>query len=219
MPSMAAQITAKTSAVVLSKIEIPRTTFEEALETYYRVHISKLRKETQRVITQTLTRRFRPKLSAKILAEIRPTDIAPLLDTMIDMPTELHNAFVYLAMFFNWCMKRGYIESAPTARMQKPPKPPSRERVLSVDELVDVWHAADPQTDYGRIVRLAILSGQRIGQIGALRREWIKDDRIEFPAEIMCIRAYPSRKVRSGRPSIWDGEKDFTEDHEAACSG
>src|SRR6476660_7515874 len=23
-------------------------------------------------------------------------------------------------------------------------------------------------------------------------------------------RAYPSRKVRSGRPSIWDGEKDFT---------
>src|SRR4051812_27829740 len=61
----------------LSKTEIPRTTFEEALETYHRVHISKLRKETQRVILQTLNRRFRPKLGTKILADIRPTDIAP----------------------------------------------------------------------------------------------------------------------------------------------
>jgi integrase len=61
---------------------------------------------------------------------------------MIDMPTELHNAFVYLAMFLSWCMKRGYIESAPTSRMQKPPKPPSRERVLTPNELIAVWHAA-----------------------------------------------------------------------------
>jgi hypothetical protein len=38
----------------LRKTGIPLTTFEEALETYYRVHLSKLRKETQRVITQTL---------------------------------------------------------------------------------------------------------------------------------------------------------------------
>ena len=133
----------------LSKTETsPKTTFEEALETYYRVHVSILRKETQRTVTQTLNGRFRPKLGKKLLAEIRPTDIAPLLDTMIDIPTERHNAFVYLAMFLNWCMKRGYIENAPTARMQKPPKPPSRERVLSPDELLAVWHAADPQTDY-----------------------------------------------------------------------
>ena len=122
----------------LTKTETPRTTLEEALDIYYRVHLSKLRKETQRVVTQTLNRRFRPKLGKKILADIRPTDIAPILDTMIDMPTELHNAFVYLAMFLNWCMKRGYIESAPTARMQKPPKLPSRERVLSPAELVAV---------------------------------------------------------------------------------
>jgi integrase len=182
----------------ISKDETPRTTFEEALETYYRVHLSKLRKETQRVVTQTLNRRFRPTLGKKVLTNIRPTDIAPLLDTMIDTPTELHNAFVYLAMFLNWCMKRGYIESAQTARMQKPSKPPSRERVLSPDELIAVWHAADPQTDYGRIVRLAILSGQRIGQIAALRREWIKDDRIEFPADVMKGRRPHTLPLTSG---------------------
>jgi len=33
------------------------------------------------------------------------------------------------------------------------------------------------------------------------------------------VRAYPSRKVCSVPPRIWHGEKDVTEDHEAACSG
>src|SRR3954454_4158072 len=33
------------------------------------------------------------------------------------------------------------------------------------------------------------------------------------------LRTYPSRKVCSVPPNIWHGEKDFMEDHEAACSG
>jgi hypothetical protein len=33
------------------------------------------------------------------------------------------------------------------------------------------------------------------------------------------LRMYPGRKVCGGPLPIWDGEKDFTGDHEAACSG
>jgi integrase len=169
----------------LSKTETPRTTFGEALEIYYRIHVAKLRKQSQRGIRQTIDRRFRPKLGKKVLSDIKPTDIAPLLDAMIETPTEMHNAFVYLAMFLNWCMRRGYIESAPTSRMETPPKPPSRERTLSPTELIAVWRAADPDTDYGRIVRLCILSGQRIGQWAAMRREYIGFETITWPAEGM----------------------------------
>src|SRR4029077_4450510 len=104
----------------LSRTETPRTTFGEAIEVYYRIHVAKLRKQSQRGIRQTIDRRFRPKLGKKILSEIKPTDIAPLLDAMIETPTEMHNAFAYLSMFLNWCMRRGYIESAPTARMANP---------------------------------------------------------------------------------------------------
>jgi integrase len=168
----------------LTKTETPRITFEEALETYYRVHVANLRKQSIRGICQTLDRRFRPKLGTKALADIRPIDIAPLVDAMVNTPTEMHNAFVYLAMFFNWCMKRGYIEVVPTARMRTPRKPPSRERILSAAELVSVWRAA-PHDDYGRIVRLCILSGQRIGQWAALRQEYVADDTISWPAGVM----------------------------------
>src|SRR5438105_6300246 len=75
----------------LVKTETRRTTFEEALEIYYRIHVGKLRKQSQRGIRQTIDRRFKPKLGKKILADIKPTDIAPLLDAMIETPTEMHN--------------------------------------------------------------------------------------------------------------------------------
>jgi len=55
----------------LSKAETPRTTFEEALETYYRVHVAKLRKQSQRGIRQTIDRRFRGRQSSQISS--RPT--------------------------------------------------------------------------------------------------------------------------------------------------
>jgi integrase len=169
----------------LRKEETPRTTFEQALETYYRAHVSKLRRSSQRAIRQTIDRHFRTKLAKKIITDIKPTDIAPLLDTMLDTPTEMHNAFIYLGMFFNWCMRRGYIEIVPTVRMDTPVKPASRERVLSPDELAAIWHAADPQTDYGRIIRLSILSGQRIGQWAGARREYIGTETVTWPADVM----------------------------------
>jgi len=104
---------------------------------------------------------------------------------MLETPTEMHDAFAYLSMFLNWCMRRGYMENAPTARMETPPKPPSPERTLSSAELIAVWVAADPDTDYGRIVRLSILSGQRIGQWAAMRRDYISGDTIVWPADAM----------------------------------
>src|SRR6266436_2996416 len=51
----------------ISKTETPRTTFEEALEIYYRIHVAKLRKQSQRGIRQTIDRRFRQQLGKKAL--------------------------------------------------------------------------------------------------------------------------------------------------------
>jgi integrase len=118
------------------------------------------------------------------LGDIKRSDIAPVLDTMLHIPTAMHSTFKYLRAFLNWCVKRGYIETAPTDRMEPPKRPQSRSRVLSAEELIAVWRSAE-DTDYGRIVKLCILSGQRRGQWGAVRREYIVGDAITWPAEIM----------------------------------
>jgi integrase len=62
-----------------------------------------------------------------------------------------------------------------------------RERVLSDAELVAVWNASDPATDYGRIVRLLLLTACRRDEIAGLR--WSEIHALEMPgaAEIRYI--------------------------------
>ncbi|PSC06725.1 hypothetical protein SLNSH_02715 [Alsobacter soli] len=55
-------------------------------------------------------------------------------------------------------------------------------RALSDQELASVWRAADPTTNFGRLVRFLILTGCRRGEGAGLRRSMIAGDVIEFPA-------------------------------------
>lgn len=68
--------------------------------------------------------------------------------------------------------------------LEPPRKGESRDRVLTDEELAGVWLSA-PQSIYGDIIRLAILTGQRIGQINALRGEYVRDQTITWPASAM----------------------------------
>src|SRR5579884_2856329 len=168
----------------LAKSDGPQTTFEDAVEVYYRVHLPKLRPSSQRNIKRYLDRHYRPKLGKRILGELKRSDIAPLLDEMLDTPAAMHNGFKHLASFLNWCAARGYMEDVPTDRMPTPPRSPSRTRVLSAGEIVAVWNGA-PDSDYGRILKLCLLSGQRKHQWAEVRREYIAADVVTWPAAVM----------------------------------
>jgi integrase len=63
--------------------------------------------------------------------------------------------------------------------------------VLADRELAIVWHAL-PDSDYGEIVKLLILTGQRREEIGALRRS-------EVDLEELVI-ALPPERTKNGRP-------------------
>ena len=56
----------------------------------------------------------------------------------------------------------------------------SRERVLSLGELKSVWLASGDD-DFGTIVKLLILTGQRRTEIGGLRRDELQDGAIVLP--------------------------------------
>ena len=67
---------------------------------------------------------------------------------------------------------------------EEPKGSEERTRALSADELRTVWNACD-DSDYGRIVRLLILTGCRREEIGGLRWSEINLDAgtITLPAE------------------------------------
>ena len=64
-------------------------------------------------------------------------------------------------------MENGLAETNPTVGTAKPKAPPSRDRVLSDQELLAVWQAAGDD-DFGRIVQLLVSTGQRRTEVGGM---------------------------------------------------
>jgi integrase len=106
------------------------------------------------------------------------------LDQYSHAPQNQNNAFRALRAFLNWCVREGHIGHHPLYRMPEPNKFPSRNRVLTDDELKAIWKHTDYRP-YGHIVRCLMLTGQRASQIAKMQQEWIADGVITFPFEIM----------------------------------
>ena len=64
-------------------------------------------------------------------------------------------------------MREGLVEVNPVIGTNKATEERSRDRVLRDAELVEIWNACRDD-DYGRIVRLLILTGQRREEVGAM---------------------------------------------------
>jgi len=87
-------------------------------------------------------------------------------------PVQANRARASVVRFLNWCAGEGYIDSNPAQFVNKNPER-RRDRLLSMDELVRIWHAL-PSGDFGDILRLLILLGQRRDEIADL--EWKEVD-------------------------------------------
>jgi integrase len=74
-----------------------------------------------------------------------------------------------LSAFFNWCITEGLLETNPVAGTAKADENGSRERVLTQDELRQLWQALPQINDgFADIIRLLLLTGQRRNEIGYL---------------------------------------------------
>jgi integrase len=87
-----------------------------------------------------------------------------------------------LAGFFGWAIREGVRlpEGNPAANTNKREER-ARERVLKPDELRIIWNACQDD-DYGNILKLLMLTGQRASEISELRWGEVHDDQIILPA-------------------------------------
>jgi integrase len=91
---------------------------------------------------------------------------------------------VALSTMFAWAVGQGIVASNPVIGVTKPLEPPARDRVLSDAELAEIL-AACRHDDFGRIVKLLLLTGQRRDEIGDLTWGEIDFDQgaINLPGE------------------------------------
>jgi integrase len=93
-------------------------------------------------------------------------------------------AFSALSCLLGWALDQGY--ECPSLKRRRNKAARRRDRVLSMDELRAIWFASLEMQDYGAILRLLMLTGQRLNEIGGLQWKEIKRNgeppRIELPA-------------------------------------
>ena len=155
----------------------PRITYLLAVDEYLRQHKGRPRTKQE---YERLLKRF-PFSAA--LSQIHASHILKQTDALQHVPTErLHLHTAYRA-FFNWCVPR-YLAKSPMENITAPLKPDSRSRVLSPDELRKVWHASTHLEDFGRIVKLCILTAQRRGELSKVGLTNIAGGLLTIPAHI-----------------------------------
>ena len=118
--------------------------------------------------------------------EVKRRDIAVRLTDLSEEhgPVAAARARNALSGIFAWAMREGIVDANPVIGTNKPPEPPSRDRVLTDAELAGIWTACR-DNDYGRIVKLALLTGARREEIGGLRWQEVDIER----AELICRRS------------------------------
>jgi integrase len=156
-------------------------TFEAAYELFKTQHIAQKKARTQRDYKRIIDVHFLPTLRTKRVAEITSQNLHEITDRLSNRPAEKRHAIAVSRTFFQWCVRREYIDRNPLVNAQVP-KSVARSRVLSDDELQAIWAACSGT--FGTIVRLLILTGQRRGEIGALRPQYIGKGTITLPAQL-----------------------------------
>ncbi len=108
----------------------------------------------------------------------------------IKTPSEHDHALSAVKTFFTWAHNRRLIDDNPV-RGIAPRGHVARTRVLTVDEIRDVWEACDNRDGdlpeaFATIVKLLILTGQRRGEIARLRSNYYSHNQqtITLPSEI-----------------------------------
>jgi integrase len=162
----------------------PSPAYVDALKLFLEACTSKNRKRTVDDYRRLLSRHFA--FGQKRLSDITRADIQARLDKLKHLPGEQRHALVTLKVFFNWVVREEYVSQSPIATMRSPTGQVARERVLTVDELAEVYQKAIAHPwPFGPIVQLLVLTGQRRSEIAALRWSWMNrgERLITWPAD------------------------------------
>ncbi len=140
-------------------------------------------------------RDYRRQLKANLLPEwqdrpagsVTRREVVQLVERIADRaPIGGNRTLALVRLLYNEALRRDFpgVEHNP-AHMVRPPRPEGRrDRFLSRDEIRAVWVATEPEAPVMRsLFRVALLTGQRIGNVAAMRWDAIVDDLWRIRAE------------------------------------
>ena len=191
MPLAAARSAALQARAAVDADQDPRTptsddmTVAALVESYIAKRVrNNLRNAYQ--VARRLKKNVAPLMGSVRLANLHRRDVNRVIDAILDRhcPAEANSVFADLRAMLRWAVRRGDLDHDPTLGMTAPAAARFRDRALNEVEIAQVWQAlptalaASP--DAQRILRLCLITGQRISEVAGLtqteldlgNREW-----------------------------------------------
>ena len=151
-----------------AKNKLSALTLGQIVPKYLAVKESEMKPRSYAEVERHINVAWKP-LHKRSIGDITRTDVVAVIDDLERGSGKVaaDRARTSLSTLFAWAIDRGYCDANPTNDIRSRAQEVSRTRVLSEAELVEVWKAC-LDDDYGRIVRLLILTGQRKTEVGDL---------------------------------------------------
>jgi integrase len=119
-------------------------------------------------------------------------------------PVAANRLMAFVRRLFRWATQRFIIDANPAADLEMPAEEQTRERRLTDEEIRLVWKACDRLGDpMGRLIKVALATGQRRGEVAGLRRSELGE--LEVPdratGQVMRARAWliPAERTKAAR--------------------
>ena len=153
-----------------------RTLAEEYLAKYAKNKRS--RAETRRI----LEREWFPAIGAMKAGEVERLTITKVLEDIAlvrEAPVASNRALAAIRGVYNWAVETGRLERTPVVKVKRKGEEEPRTRFLNLHEIRTLWTALAslPISDEVKdIVRLCLITGQRVGEVAGLRRSELNLD-------------------------------------------
>ena len=174
-----------------------RVTVSSVIDSYIKRRVAG-RLRTAKEIESRL-RRSLSSLASRPASEIRRRDIRALLDEVADVGylREAEKRRQSIGAMFRWAVSQDLIDSNPADGLASYGTSPPRDRVLSFEEIRDLWlwlsQPYEPQTP-ADLLKLELLLGARCGEIGGMQASEID--------QASWLWTLPASRSKNKRPRV-----------------
>lgn len=171
----------------------PSTLFPDTIDQFIELYAKPKNrgwKETRRLLKNNI----QPYLKHHSIQEVTRTQVIEALDSVVARGASIQANRTHAAIrkLFNWALDRGIIDQNPIAGLKPLGKEVARDRVMTDEEITDLWNVWDKiGWPFGPLIKLLLITGQRRSEVASMK--W---SQINFETKVWTI---PREVAKSDR--------------------
>jgi integrase len=189
----------------LPAIEAKGETFDAVIADWRKRYVEDRKMRTGDKMLSLINRHISTELRSRVFTEIHREDVTALLDKVQDEngAPVADKVLTVIGSIMSWyaIRHRNYVPCLVKGMRRTDPKKKERDRILDDDELRLVWNLAGQQRTYGALIRMLLLTAQRLDKVLTMKWEDVDAD------DVWTIPTAPREKGNIGKVRLPPGAR------------